>query len=61
MKILDLFLGEKHAKIEQEIAYEQSRSYNNKQAIKSGVHLLVAHASNALKLVAEEKNAENRR
>lgn len=63
MNILAMIFGRKHAIVEKKIAYEKARADGNKQAIKSGVSLLqnradlLVHASNALTLVAEEKNA----
>lgn len=60
MNILAMIFGKKHAKLEKSIAYEKARADGNKQAIQSGVNLLV-HASNALTLVAEEKHEAHRR
>lgn len=50
-----MIFGKKHAIVEKKIAYEKARADGNKQAIQSGVNLLV-HASNALSLVAEDKH-----
>lgn len=60
MNILAVIFGNRHAMLEKKIAYEKARADGNKQAIQSGVSLLV-HASNALNLVAEEKNAPHNR
>lgn len=60
MNIFAMIFGKRHAMVEEKIAHEKSRSNNNKQAIKSGINLLV-HASNALNLVAEDSHAENYR
>lgn len=55
MSILAMIFGKKHAIVEKKLAYEKARADGNKQAIQSGVNLLV-HASNALSLVAEDKH-----
>ncbi len=59
MNILAMIFGKKHVKLERSIAYEKARADGNKQAIQSGVNLLVT-ASNALTLVAEEKHAPHK-
>lgn len=51
-----MIFGKKHAIVEKKIAYEKARADGNKQAIQSGVNLLLVHASNALSLVAEDKH-----
>lgn len=56
-----MIFGKKHAIVEKKIAYEKARADGNKQAIKSGVNLLLVHASNALNMVAEDKHETHNR